>query len=360
MFVYGHGMHSRYRRAPPQLAAGLPVDGNRRRVTHVSAGMTRAHGGPTARRLALAAVALAVAVVFVGGCSGANNRDDASSSDEAGRSGAMDLGDEGDLDQASEEAGAPAADGATGAGGDAAIDTVALVRDREVIRTGSMQLSVDEVGDALAEVRRLTDEAAGFVADERELARESQVTITVRVPTDAFDEVRELVAELGDVVEQTVEAKDVTAEVVDVETRIESLRKSVERLQGMLGQSGDVAQLAAVEGELSRREVELEALLGQQRVLQDQVSLGTLTVTLSEDEAPVPDDDAAGFGDGWRQGWVTFVDVGRAGLAALGFLLPFVVPALVIGVPARWWLLRQRRSDASPPAPTPAATGSEA
>jgi len=329
--------------------------GTGRRMTHVSAGMTRAHGGPTARRLALATVALAVAVVFVGGCSGANSRDDATSGDHAGDAGGdLDHGAEGDVDEATEEAGAPAADGAMGAGGDVAVDTVALVRAREVIRTGSMQLSVDDVGDAVAEVRRFTDDAAGFVADERELARESQVTITVRVPTDAFDDVREQVAELGDVVEQTVEAKDVTAEVVDVETRIESLRKSVERLQGMLGQAGDVAQLAAVEGELSRREVELEALLGQQRVLQDQVSLGTLTVTLSEDEAPAPDDDAAGFGDGWRQGWVTFVDVGRAGLAALGFLLPFVVPALVIAVPVRWWLLRQRRPGTPPPAPAPA------
>jgi len=325
--------------------------------------MTRAHGGSTARRLALAVAALAV-VGLVGGCSGTGDGDSASSGDDAEGSGgeAMDLGAADEFDQPTEEAAAPGADGATGAGGgDVAVDTVALARDREVIRTGSMQLSVDHVGDAVDEVRRLTDAAAGFVADERELARESEITITVRVPGDAFDDVREQVADLGEVVEQTVEARDVTAEVVDVETRIESLRKSVERLQGMLGQSGDVAQLAAVEGELSRREVELEALLGQQRVLEDQVSLGTLTVTLSEDEAPEPDDDAAGFGDGLRQGWVTFVDAGRAGLAALGFLLPFVVPALVIGIPARWWLLRRRRTDAPPPAPspTPAAAATE-
>ena len=39
-----------------------------------------------------------------------------------------------------------------------------------------------------------------------------------------------------------------------------------------------------LEGELATRETELEALLGQQRVLRDQVALATLTVHLSEDE----------------------------------------------------------------------------
>lgn len=275
-------------------------------------------------------------LVALAACSGSNDDNDSASSDDSA---------EQSVDR---DAGA---DGGAGmAASENKIDTVALVQDREVIRTGVMELSVDDVEEATAEVRDIAAAAQGFVADEQVHAADAEVSITVRVPGDDFDGVREQIGELGEVVEQTVEAEDVTAQMVDVETRIGSLRKSVARLQTMLGQSGDVAQLAAVEGELARREQELEALLGQQRVLEDQVSLGTLTVELSEDEAPVPDDDAAGFRDGLRQGWVTFVDGGRAAMAVLGFLLPFAVPALLIGVPVRWWILRRR-------APVAAGTG---
>ena len=289
-----------------------------------------------------------VAVALLGGCSGSRDGDSA-----AGDSVSEDRASGGGMAPSDEAAPAdPGGGGGTGTGADAdlAVDTVALAQAREVIRTGVVDLSVDDVEDATAEVRRIAAAAEGFVADEQVHAADSEVSITVRVPTDDFDDVRAQVAEVGEVVEQTVEAEDVTAEMVDVETRIESLQKSVDRLQAMLGGAGDVAQLASVEGELARREQELEAMLGQQRVLEDQVSLGTLTVNLSEDEAPTPDDDAAGFGDGLRQGWVALVDGGRAALAVLGFVLPFAVPALVIGVPLRWWVLRRR---ATPP-PVPA------
>jgi hypothetical protein len=302
--------------------------------------MTRERGGPAIRwsLLAVAVVALAAAVA---GCSSGDSDDGGS---EAGSDHAADGG-----ARLGEEAAPtdPSGDASASNGADLAVDTVALSQAREVIRTGRLDLSVDDVEDAAADVRRITDAAKGFVADEQVHAADAEVSITVRVPTDDFDGVRAQIAELGEVVEQTVEAEDVTAEMVDVETRIESLQKSVDRLQAMLGQSGDVAQLASVEGELARREQELEAMLGQQRVLEDQVSLGTLTVELSEDEPPKPDEDAAGFRDGLRLGWVWLVDGGRAALAALGFLLPLAVPALVIGVPLRWWILRRR---AVPPA----------
>jgi Domain of unknown function (DUF4349) len=159
--------------------------------------------------------------------------------------------------------------------------------------------------------------------------------------------VRGAVGDLGDVAEQNVEARDVTAEVVDVESRIASLRASVVRVRGLLSQSGDVAQLALVEGELARREAELEALLGQQRVLRDQVDLATLTVHMTEDAAPSPSDDAPGFADGLRRGWVAAVDGGRIALAVLGFVLPFAVPLALVAVGVRRW---QHRRPATAPA----------
>jgi len=218
------------------------------------------------------------------------------------------------------------------------------------VRTGTMRLTVDDVDATASDVRRLAVDAGGFVADEQVRARDDEVDMTVRVPADRFDDVRGAIGELGDVAEQDVEAQDVTAEVVDVESRIASLRASVVRVRGLLSQSGDVAQLALVEGELARREAELEALLGQQRVLRDQVDLATLTVHMSEQEAPSPSDDTPGFADGLRRGWVAAVDGVRIGLAVAGFVLPFAVPAALVALVA----LSVRRWQRRPPTTAPA------
>ena len=114
-------------------------------------------------------------------------------------------------------------------------------------------------------------------------------------------------------------------------------------MRGLLAEAGDVGQLAIVEGELARRETELEALQGQQRVLADQVALGTLTVHLRRGRRPTTlSEDTPGFSDGLRSGWVALVDGGGASpLAGLG------LPLLCLVARRRW------RSGVAPPAPAP-------
>jgi hypothetical protein len=314
----------------------------------------------TARQQAWRVGAALVAVLLLlGGCAGGRDEDAAMESSGDDTSGAGEEVAPGRGGQGSSSGDSDASEGAAAGEADAgfgdeasglAVDTVALAQQREVIRTGEMWMTVDDVDEAAGAVRTVAGEAEGFVGDEQVRARDDEADITVRVPAADFDDVRAGIAELGDVREQRVEAQDVTAEMVDVETRIESLRASVERLQELLDGAGDVAQLAAVEGELASRETELEALLGQQRVLRDQVALATLTVHLSEDDEPMPSDDAAGFGDGLRQGWATAIDIGRALLAALGFLLPFAPVLLAAALLARF-LTRRRHAPATPPPP---------
>ncbi len=283
---------------------------------------------------------LGLAAVLAVGCAG---RDDEASDAGGATSDAPELAD-GMTTEGADDA-ATGGDGAAGeAAPTAALDLVAA--DRDVVRTGSMRVTVDEVDDAAGEVRSVAIAAGGFVADEQVRAADDTVDVTVRVPADAFDDVRASIGELGDVSEQDVQARDVTADVVDLESRIASLRASVERVRALLSQAGDVTQLALVEGELASRETELEALLGQQRVLADQVALATLTVHLGEDDSPSPSDDAAGFTDGFRRGWVALVDGGRVALAVAGFLLPFAVPAVLVAAIVRWW---QRRRPAATP-----------
>jgi hypothetical protein len=293
-------------------------------------------------RLWLVVPTALLALAVAAGCAGRDDGDSATNAEAA------DAGNDAGAEATDDAAGG--AEGEVGRGGEGGagpleLDTVAIARAREVVRAGTMRLTVDDVDASASDVRRLAADAGGFVADEQVRARDDEVDMTVRVPAARFDDVRGTIGELGDVAEQDVEAQDVTAEVVDVESRIASLRASVVRVRGLLSQSGDVAQLALVEGELARREAELEALLGQQRVLRDQVDLATLTVHMSE-EAPSPRDDAPGFADGLRRGWVAAVDGGRIALAVAGFVLPFAVPAALVAMVVRRW---QRRRPAAAP-----------
>jgi Domain of unknown function (DUF4349) len=285
-----------------------------------------------------AVLAVGLAAALVAGCSGTDDNDAAVNS-AAPETTAFD----GDVPTGEADEAGGGASGETAL----AVDTQAIAAARDIVRTGSMQLTVDDAEDAAADITRIAADAGGFVASEEARVRDDEVDITIRVPADSFEDVRARVGDLGDVEEQTVDAQDVTAQVVDIDSRVASLERSVERLQGLLSQAGDVGQLATVEGELARRETELEALQGQQRVLADQVALGTLDVHLAEEQAVTLSEDTPGFLDGLHTGWVALVYGGRVALTALGFALPFLVPAALALAVFRW--LHRRRS--GPPTP---------
>ena len=154
------------------------------------------------------------------------------------------------------------------------------------------------------------------------------MSLTLRVPTDQFQAAMGRIEALGEVLEQRVDTEDVTEQVVDLESRIASARVSVARVRELLEGSGDVVQLATVEGELARREADLESLLGRQRVLDDQVALATIRLDLREPEAVEETDDdslpglprwpgaAAGTGSS---------RLPRCWSPALGYALPFLI-----------------------------------
>lgn len=220
---------------------------------------------------------------------------------------------------------------------------------RSIIATADVTMEVDDVRRAAARAADAASASGGFLAQQEALPGEGIVTLTLRVPTERFQAVMGEIEALGEVLEQRVDTQDVTAEVVDLESRIASARVSIERVRELLGRSGDVAQLATVEGELARREADLESLLGRQRVLGDQVDLATIRLDLREPAAVVEDDEddeLPGFLGGLRSGWRGFLTTASVLVTGLGYALPFVLLAAVLGGA---WVGVARRRRVPPP-----------
>ncbi|MBP6729603.1 MAG: DUF4349 domain-containing protein, partial [Microthrixaceae bacterium] len=102
-------------------------------------------------------------------------------------------------------------------------------------------------------------------------------------------------------------------------------------------------QIATIEGELTRREADLESMKGQMAVLADQVGAATITVTISAKPPALgeSDDGPAGFGSAVASGWRAVRLAFRWALAVVGVLVPFVPVVAVIALP---FVLASRRT----------------
>jgi hypothetical protein len=177
-------------------------------------------------------------------------------------------------------------------------------------------------------------------------------TLTLSVPADKLDTALDQISkQVGTVLRRTTSSQDVTAQYVDTESRLKTMRASVERVRALMTQAKDIGQVVALESELSRRQADLESLESQLGALKNSVERSTLTVSLTT-PASAPE-TSNGFLDGLRSGWDAFTASASGLLTAIGAVLPFAAFVALIGA-AVLWLLRRRRADqppATPPAP---------
>ncbi|MCX5417376.1 DUF4349 domain-containing protein [Streptomyces sp. NBC_00059] len=291
-----------------------------------------ARSGPRRPR-ALAAAALLVALLATGAC-GANS-ESASDGAKAASDSKAAAGSEG----VGEQAGGKRDDGASAAPGPGSKVAV------HVIRTATLTIEVKSVPKAVAAARAAAEGAGGLVADEttERLDDTHEVsTLVLRVPQAGYDEVLRGLAGSGKLLSRTSNAKDVTGEVVDVDSRIATQRASVTRVRDLMDKAEKLTDVVALEGELSSRQADLESLLAQQASLKDRTSLATITLDLSEpyEEDEDASDEDPGFLDALAGGWDAFVTTLRWIAVAIGAAAPFLAALAVLVV--LWRLLRGR------------------
>ena len=161
----------------------------------------------------------------------------------------------------------------------------------KLIRTATLEIEVLDFNTAALEASRAATAFGGYVSDRQANedgsgGRRGQVTL--RIPAERFDGAMSALKKLGRVRNEAVSTQDVTRAYSDLETRLRVKRETAARLREILvRQTGEVAEVLAVEREIARVVEEIEQAEGGRRYFDNQVSLSTLTLTLHEPNALV-------------------------------------------------------------------------
>jgi hypothetical protein len=152
---------------------------------------------------------------------------------------------------------------------------VAEVDARQVIYTAVMVLSVFDI-DAVAELIESMPQRYGGWIESR-----YDYQITLRIRAGRLFEAMDQLAEIGIVLDKSLLAEDVTAEYVDLESRIRVLEQIVARLEALLAKATTVEEALKIRVELDRMRLELESARVRMRALSEQIDFSTLTVMLT-------------------------------------------------------------------------------
>lgn len=296
----------------------------------------------------LAGILLAAALALTG-CGGADSSGDSGRAAKEAASGALE-----------DQAAADDKGGGRGSGAEASAAPQPAAG-AHIIRTASLSVQVKDVSRAMAKARTTTENAGGYVGNETTTLGEEEdsetTDVVLRVPVGEYDRVLADLEGTGKLLHREAEAKDVTEEVVDVESRITTQRASVNRIRELMDQATKLTDVVTLEGELSSRQADLESLLARQSSLKDRTTLATINLSLSENPVNASgEDDDPGFLDALAGGWNAFVTTLHWILVVLAAVLPFAAVAALL-VFAWLRLARARRQHRTPatatgPAPT--------
>jgi Domain of unknown function (DUF4349) len=272
-------------------------------------------------RCLMAGVA-AVSLALLSGCTGNNGADDAGT-------------------PVFEEGGGTADRGAD----DSALSIAAVPIDRELIKTGTIDLETPDVDALVLNLDTVVASYGGVVESEDVRTDDDgdarSATAVVRVPVDRFETAVDEIAGLGTLVRVQTSSEDVTTKVADVDVRVASAQRSIASLQRLFDQATRLTDIIRLESELSRRQADLESLQARQRSLARQTALSTIHLSVDRVGSETSDDeDTAGFVEGIKSGWSGLVTFVRGTVHVVGLVLPLGTLALLVAAPA--WLVWRR------------------
>jgi hypothetical protein len=229
-------------------------------------------------------------------------------------------------------AGAPA-----DAGGVSSPDnSVALSSDLLIVKTGNLDLQVKSLDDALSVAEAKIIALGGYVSASTRSGEADAATasITYRIPAARWDEALADLRAIGiKVLDEQTQAAEVTGQVLDLGARLTNLAVTEAALQAIMVKAVKIADVLAVQAQLTDVRGQIEELTTEQQHLSDQAAFGTLTLGLSLASAPAVTTASAGFDPGQQadQALARLVELGQA-LATAGIWLAIVGLPLVVGL----------------------------
>jgi hypothetical protein len=158
-----------------------------------------------------------------------------------------------------------------------------------VIKTGTLELQVEAVDAAVSAAEAKITALGGYVSGSEQVGEGEQVsaTITYRIPADQWGAALKALRELAlKVVTERTGTEDVTGQVVDLRARIANLQATERALQGIMTQATKIADVLAVQAELTQVRGQIEEATAQRQHLEEQAAYSTLSVRFGLEPEP--------------------------------------------------------------------------
>lgn len=237
----------------------------------------------------------------------------------------------------------------------------------KIIYTADLELESKEFDEAWQALTAAVTEMNGYF-ESRSISqggRYRHMNCTVRVPAENYLTFLDLAGETAHVTNRSEYSDDVSEVYYDNEARLTTQRTKLARLQELLGQAEDMADIITIESAISETELQIEYLTGSLRKYDSLINYSTVNINLYEVYRLSTDEDVPlTFGQRFASAFLAGFHNGLAGLDDLIITiarnwLTLLILIVIIGAAVTALRRRRRKKAAAKAVPPPPAEPTE-
>lgn len=155
---------------------------------------------------------------------------------------------------------------------------------KKIIKDGRLSLRVSDLENSKVRVDTIVQHHGGYYASERLINSdwETSYHLNIRIPSENFTRfISDIETGDGEILIKEINARDVTDQFIDLETRLENKRNYLKRYNDLLLKANSIKEILEIEEKIRALEEEIESATGQLKYLSDQVDYSTLDLTIS-------------------------------------------------------------------------------
>jgi hypothetical protein len=154
--------------------------------------------------------------------------------------------------------------------------------DKKIIKTASLNIEVKDYNQYYSQIREKVKNIGGYIAQEDQNQSEYKIenSLVIKVPVDQFDNALfQLTEKVEKINEKKVSSQDVTTEIIDVKSRMESKKQVRQRYIDLLKQAKNMEEILTVQSEINAIQEDIESSAGRIEYLGHSSIFSTINLT---------------------------------------------------------------------------------
>ena len=224
-------------------------------------------------------------------------------------------------------------------------------RQEKIIRNASFTVKTTDYDTDLERLQTLAKDLGGRVEylsanGDASSGQTRSASLTLRIPAQRLDEFLSGVEGIGNVTAMTQEMQDVSDSYYDVQTRLDTQRKKLERLQAMFAAAEDVSDLIEIESAIADAQYYIDRYTSQLKSYDGKVEYSTVNASVRE--VRVTEMKEVTLGQRIAEGFRNSLDAGAEFLEDMVIFLvsalPWLIAAAVVLVAVRLIIRKAKKN----------------